>query len=253
MGKFSKIEKELQGSYLISVSDIMVGLLFIFIIILVYFASTALDTKIKANETVEMLRGARAARTHILNAISSYLIDNNIEIIIDQKNGILRLPEGTVSFRHGSVEFTDLQSERNLEKIAEALFCILPCYVNSDIQKDCQEKFHKISDLIIEGHTDTTGDEDLNWTLSTQRALAALNFLIEKEPGLKKMKNEAGKSLFSISGYGEFRTLPRVDGLSNIEYNRSNRRIDFRIIMTPPENLTALKRGNEWVIKENAK
>lgn len=229
----------------------MIGLLFIFIIILVYFASTALDSKIKANETVEMLAGARETRTHILNAISSHLTDNNIEIIIDQKNGILRLPEGTVSFRHGSVKFTDLKSKQNLKKIAEALFSILPCYVYADTQKDCQKSFHKISDIIIEGHTDTTGDEDLNWTLSTQRALAALNFIIEKQPGLKNMKNAAGESLFSISGYGEFRTLPRVDGLSNIEYNRSNRRIDFRIIMTPPENLTALKEANRWVIKDN--
>jgi outer membrane protein OmpA-like peptidoglycan-associated protein len=71
--------------------------------------------------------------------------------------------------------------------------------------------------VTIEGHTDNVGDDERNLTLSNQRALVTMTYLIEK--GI-------GKDRLQAVGYGE--TQPKVP--NNSEQNRAiNRRTDFKI------------------------
>lgn len=72
----------------------------------------------------------------------------------------------------------------------------------------------------IEGHTDVTGDKELNWKLSTKRALAIVNIITKN--------SEVAPIRLTASGRGQF--LPIDNGNSESAYKK-NRRTE--IILTP--------------------
>src|SRR3546814_10771552 len=71
-------------SYFMSMTDMMVGLLLIFIILL---ASFALNLKPKTEE----LTGANRTRAEILNDLQRSLKDKGLQVEIDTKTGVLRI------------------------------------------------------------------------------------------------------------------------------------------------------------------
>ena len=266
----TKTNNYTETNYLVSVSDMMMGLLFIFIIIMVYFASTAQkmelsaaesqkkaqkaevaakDAEIRAQDALKRLSNSKETRTQLLNTIKANLSTDNVEIFVDEKNGILRLPEGTVSFKHGKAEFQDEQSKENLRRIAKALAMTIPCYLQKFRTDNCVKTPHYLESLFIEGHTDTTGIDNINWELSTQRALTAYWFIINEAPALKDFTNDLEQPLLSVSGYGKCRPLKRKDGISDQIYDMMNRRIDFRFLMTQPEDYIVIKEKDNWILK----
>lgn len=68
--------------------------------------------------------------------------------------------------------------------------------------------------LRIEGHTDTTGPDDYNSSLSTRRALAVANYLVQ-EHGVDPDR-------LALEGHGESRPLPGYSGR-----DPANRRVEF--------------------------
>ncbi|RUO62923.1 OmpA-OmpF porin, OOP family [Pseudidiomarina planktonica] len=82
-------------------------------------------------------------------------------------------------------------------------------------------KEHPQLDIVIEGHTDYTGDDDYNQWLSERRAEAVANSLV----------NNFGiaRSRVSSKGYGEQR--PKVEGTS-AEARQTNRRIEAKLSVT---------------------
>jgi len=281
-----------EVNYLISVSDIMMGLLYIFIIMMVSYAlivkqtqkqmtqaiSHAQEAEFQSQKSIEetiaarqeaeqakkqanklenetlvalnRLRDSRITRTKMLKSLQSYIHQEGIEILVDENSGILRLPEGIVSFKHGESEFQDENSKKNLAKVADALEKIIPCYLSSYQSHNCNSTpSHYLEAIFIEGHTDTTGGDEVNWHLSAQRALKAFGFITNARPELKTYTNELGQPILSISGYGELRPLPRKKNMDDDTYHSINRRIDFRFIMAPPENYRIERNENGWSIE----
>lgn len=74
-------------------------------------------------------------------------------------------------------------------------------------------RFHGPSKLIIEGHTDSDGDEDYNSTLSTRRAEAVRQTLITEYDFI-------GNEMLEARGYGEERPLVENDSDENKALNR---------------------------------
>ena len=70
----------------------------------------------------------------------------------------------------------------------------------------------------ISGHTDSTGSPDFNVKLSTSRAQAVLDHLIEK--GLDEKK-------FTVRGYGDSQMISENQSLQD---QAANRRIEFKVI-----------------------
>ena len=76
-----------EESFFVSMTDIMVGLLFIFLIIIVYF-SYQLKKEYRATESYA--ETAQRQGTRILSAIEKILSRKGIKVEIDKKQGILR-------------------------------------------------------------------------------------------------------------------------------------------------------------------
>ncbi|MCG6942098.1 MAG: OmpA family protein [Thiohalocapsa sp.] len=257
------------AGYLISVSDMMAGLLFVFLITLVAFvinfriatdeqraaqedavqkkeqailekerAETERDAAETEKERLESVRddltNARRLRTQMLDDIRERLEARGIRVEIDHDNGVLRLSESAISFESSRAELRK-QERRKLAQIGAVLMEVLPCYAANGGDGCATLTLGKLEAVFIEGHTDNVplqgGHFRDNWDLSAQRAMYTYRLLAGREPGLPELRNKLGQPLFSVSGYGAGRPVIAHQKPTN---EPRNRRIDLRFIMTPP-------------------
>lgn len=183
-------EEQEDESFFISMTDIMVGLLFIFILIITYFAIQAKIDELEIEEIKKdndrqsaLLRdlgdGERISalnayqiqiqyqRSNILNWISTYLSNEEVDgVQIIEEQGVLRLPEGLL-FNSGQFNIEEGSSAFAVSQLlSRALAKILPCSVlTSDGQplvesSVCQNSvYHNqvsgyVQAIYLEGHTD---------------------------------------------------------------------------------------------------
>ncbi|MFT6506919.1 MAG: flagellar motor protein MotB [Colwellia polaris] len=245
MSQHDLLEDEGAG-YLISVSDMMSGLLFIFIITLVAFIINFQDAIQKQKEVtrtqteiVKRFTNLDETRSDLLLLLKQKLESENIIVEIDAEHGVLRLTENAVQFETASASL-DEQNESNLKTIGSVLDAVIPCYAsNPPTLHDCEgfEEFRgKIDSIFVEGHTDNVPMNSYkykdNWDLSASRAITAYRVLIP-DTVLNQIVNVNSQPIFSVSGYGEGRPV-KGHSYSYPKSDPTNRRIDLRFIMTPP-------------------
>ena len=231
-----------EESYFVSMSDMLVGLLFVFIILLVYFAVT-----FKQKE--DYLVGAGEARKKLLEQLEKDIEQKlpGVDVVIDTETGILRLPE-EVLFDSYKYELSP-RGQGAVKIVAAILAERLPCYTKSGdtvlIRCNRREESHKIDTLLVEGHSDKdpirgdlTGLDNLD--LSARRATRTYLALTQAQPGLDKLTN--GDDLqpapvLGVAGYGPHRPVLDKSGrpLPDSEKSR-HRRIDLRFIMVTPKS-----------------
>lgn len=246
------IEDEGAG-YLISVSDMMSGLLFIFIITLVAFILNFQDAIQKQKEVTETqksivrsITNREQLRSELLLHIKKVLEEKNIIVEVDADHGVLRLTEQAVLFETAQ-DSLNSDSLYNLQVIGEVMRAVVPCYATNppkDYCKDRESLIGTIDSIFIEGHTDNVPINSWkfkdNLELSANRAMSAFRELIPNTM-LDELVNTSNQPIFSVSGYGDGRP---VDG-HKFDVPTSdpvNRRIDIRFIMTPP-TLTAAQQA----------
>ena len=237
-----------DSNYMMSVADVMSGLMFIFIITLAIFvvdflvASKEHETKIKKlAEVLSKLDENALLRAKMLDDMQNKLLKLNVDVDVDKEHGVLRLNENAIRFTTGSSELSPEQLNR-LRTVAQVLSEILPCYgANPPASRHClPETSGKLDSVFIEGHTDNVpigGRLSLiyedNWALSASRAIYTYRQVIEAETMLGTMVNGSQQPVISVSGYGEGRPVPGHE--YTVPTNDAiNRRIDFRFIMSPP-------------------
>ena len=205
-----------ENPYWISISDLMTGLLIIFILTLSYYM---LNFSQKTTELAE----SSIKRANILKSIQKELEKHGIKVKVDLEHGILRLPEG-ILFDSGKAELKE-EGIKLLQKLGPILYEVLtrPEFAGS------------VETIFIEGHTDNvpihTASFPSNWELSTQRAINTWRALLKITPELARLKNRNKEPLFSCSGYADTRPVASND---TPEGRKENRRIDFRFSMVSP-------------------
>ena len=228
-------------SYFVSMTDLMVGMLFIFIIMLMAFA-----LNLRAQE--DALTKANKTRSQMLEDIKQTMLERGIKVKIDTENGILRLPEELL-FDQGEFELKG-QGRVALKTLADVLASILPCYAltASAPKESCPPSpGGRLEAVFIEGHTDDRpvlrrmpNGIKSNWQLSTARAIATFEALIKYAPLLARIRNDSRQTLLGVSGYADKR--PARLGTTE-EARTANRRIDLRFLMATPttEELNKIK------------
>jgi flagellar motor protein MotB len=190
INKITKYNNDDHG-YLSSISDLMAGLLFIFIIILNLYLinlliqnnkinseknkefqeiklkyekettntqnkSIELELEIKTvNNRLQELTDANDIRAKLLQILKQNLEKKGIIINIIEEDGILRIPEN-ILFPSGSATFTP-EGETSLSALTDELTLILPCYCGkkNDPPPGCKEHLPgRLEVVLIEGHTD---------------------------------------------------------------------------------------------------
>ncbi|HCB76916.1 MAG TPA: hypothetical protein DEP91_12225 [Sphingomonas bacterium] len=228
----SRAEEE-EESYFISMADMMVGLLFVFIILLLYFA-------LQFQQKSKALSDAGEARAQLLTELKREIerSDRTLKVTIDPVTGVLTLP-AAVLFAKGDDRLS-AGGQAAVAAVGRAMARVLPCYTLPRRSAGCSYVTERSIDAIfIEGHTDSdpfTGNGRIgdNLDLSAFRAANTFRQLRTLDLGLDGLRNSAGQPILSVSGYGEARPVPNNPGLSEAQKSL-NRRIDLRFLMDTPK------------------
>ncbi|NRA46537.1 MAG: hypothetical protein HRU09_16420 [Oligoflexales bacterium] len=247
-----------QQGFWISVSDLMAGLIFIFLIILTVFS---IQFKKEQNSFIQAkaeLQSPAKTRHHILLDLKKILRENGLDVETYPEEGILRLTEQTLSFPAAKA-FPNPEKLGNLGKLAKALTMVLPCHSDYHARKQslehdlahpewcqpiaiesnykCKTKYKgSIETVMIEGHTDAmavkagAGYRD-NLALSAARATTVLRLLKLCDSRLGDLFNQKEQPIIGASGYSDLRPLIKHD-----PRDHRNRRIDVRLVMDLPNN-----------------
>ena len=263
-------QEEEGENYFVSMTDMMVGILFIFIIMLMIFAlqfqkqtdssedkmndilqrieevTTHLDIlQDEISERLEDLNQSRRERTRLLHDIERELKAVGLEVQIDPENGVLRLTENAIRFATNRSDL-DTEAQLNVQKVAHVLNSVLPRYTSclfENGEETCRElpPGGAIDTVFVEGHTDKQGSDTeagdkRNWQLSAERAVSTYRALTKEEPMLRTLRNPDKKEILSVSGYASTRPIPGTDSEVDDDQTRQamlrqNRRIDIRFVM----------------------
>jgi chemotaxis protein MotB len=233
--------------YFASFTDLLVGILFIFIIMLMMFATNYQQKQQQTEDITQILTKVNETRNVVLVEMQKSLKNEGIQVSIDLENGVLRLPESLL-FESGKWELNSRGSDA-LKKLADVLMTYLPCMAGTDqsFKSKCEGinliKEPMIEAVLIEGHTDNKpfGTEtgfDSNWGLSAKRSITIFNRLTFFRPELDKdIFNKNKFPILGVSAYAARR--PVKDATLD-----QNRRIDLRFIMRSPtpEDIERIKR-----------
>ena len=127
-------------------------------------------------------------------------------------NGNIILSEG-VLFDWGSSDIKE-EAEPALDRLIE----VFAKFLSDD------ENAKYVDSIVISGHTDSSGTDQRNRELSTERANAVLSYLLDEEDG--RLEEYAG--YFCAAGYGKTRPVATND---TEEGRAANRRIEISIIL----------------------
>ena len=219
-----------------SASDLMVGLLFVFIIMVVILSQRVEQAEIGTHNADPPL-------AIVVKEIGNTIRKAGVPVVIDPASGVITLPADTL-FPHGSADL-NADGVEVLNKARVALNEILPCYIYSErkTRHNCPSNFNdvEIETIFIEGHTDSTPLQRgiyTNWHLGLDRARAVYD-LITIGP-MQLFKNERTLDVVGISSYADKRPVKGV--ISNsLSDNAKNRRVELRFVLAfkPETNRSA--------------
>jgi flagellar motor protein MotB len=236
-----------EAGYLASASDLMVGLLFVFIIMVVILSQRVEDAENLSNvpptivnslpiddQTLIPIKKPDPLESAV-NIIGAKMRQAGIPVAIDPVSGVITLPSDTL-FPRGSADLNQGGVEA-LDRAKVAMNEILPCYIYSERKNrtNCPPNPNniEIETMFIEGHTDSAPLQRgvyTNWHLGLDRARAVYDVITA---GLmQSFRNERLLDVVGISSYADKR--PNKD---NPEDDAKNRRVELRFVLAfKPEN-----------------
>jgi flagellar motor protein MotB len=227
-----------------SFSDLMSGLLIIFILAAVALIIELTQKTDNIDKTIKELVQAEKARRSIILDIQEELAKQNIRVEIVDNDTVIRIPESTLSFESAQDKLPD---DEIVQKSVRAIGLAL----HSAIQTN--ERFKYLDTVFIEGHTDSVGigyRGKGNWGLSADRAISIWKVWqdeLDLSPRLDDFKNGYGQNLFSVSGYAATRRVDEVEETD--EQKAKNRRIDLRFTVKKPSSVDWGKVINDAAVK----
>lgn len=220
-----QIDAPAPDSFTISISDLMSGLLAIFILVLSYFI-------LNFSQATAQLTQNDVTRAELLRFMQTELEREGITVTVDEQHGILRISEGVLF----DVGLADVKPQGQV--VIQKLSSVLGTALESEQFKG------RVETIFIEGHTDNvpivTEIFPSNWELSTKRAINTWLTMSSANPKLTTLLNDKNEIIFSVSGYADTRPIAQN---STEQGRRDNRRIDIRFSMTPPtdEDMSIVK------------
>lgn len=209
--KCVEYEERVENAFALSTGDLMAGLLFIFILLLM---GALLQVQEKAEQDEEIVKRYDLIKTQLYIDLEKEFKDD-LKVwnaVIDSTNLSIRFQEPSTLFAYDQAV---LQS-----KFQDILKNFFPRYlklISSDQYRD------NIEEIRIEGHTDSKGSYEYNMQLSQDRTRSVLNYcLLMVEPHEKDWTINR----ITANGLSSSHLIYNEDGSENPELSR---RVEFRI------------------------
>lgn len=227
--KHTEYENKEENVFALSTGDLMAGLLFIFILLLM---EALLQVQEKAERDEEIVKRYDQIKTQLYIDLEKEFKDD-LKVwnaVIDSTNLSIRFQEPSTLFGYDQAI---LQT-----KFQDILKDFFPRYlklISSEQYKD------NIEEIRIEGHTDSQGSYEYNMKLSQDRTRSVLSFCLLMVPPSEK---EWTIARITANGLSSSHLIYNSDGTENRELSR---RVEFRIRTNAEKQLEeiASKRFND--------
>ena len=230
-------QEESTEHFFTSFTDLLVGVIFLFMLLLMVFA---LNLKNEAPPKIV----TEEIRAKLLSTIADRMQARGMPVTVDLGNGILRLPAALL-FESGEWTLTE-NGQHVVGTLSQVLGEVLPCGAATGDTSRCGAlNLNGLLDsVLIEGHTDnrpfTNAQGYGNWELSAFRAIDVYKTMVATTPSLAgSITNRSGQPIVGVSAYADSRpaTVRELD---------PNRRIDLRFTMRSPDyrNTTSVGASN---------
>jgi len=222
-----KADSHSGEGYLASSADLMIGILFIFIIMVVYLAVEIKRVQEGNGRSTDPVRS-------LVEEMGQRMRSKGVRVELDPDSGVIALPSDALFDRGMAVP---KQGAADAIKMTElVLRDVLPCYVNSPARttQNCgqlNKRGVELETVMIEGHTDSdqyANDPTRNWHLGLDRARYIFEYLGQGELG--QFKNKKGQPLLGVSSYADSRPSKLAVGASDPK--AKNRRVELRFILS---------------------
>ena len=227
MSKKRRRPEEEETSYWLSYSDMMAALLLIFILIISF---TLMQSKSQyeskqaelekqqeiikeqeqlLNEQQKELDRIAGIRSDLVMALRDEFTDSSLNIKIDEKTGAITFDAG-ILFDVADYELTE-EGKAFLKEF-------LPKYCNVLLD----DKYNDyVSEIIIEGHTDTNGSYIYNLELSQQRAFSVAKYCLAEGNGIISSEEmEMLRTLLTANGKSYSNPVYKEDGSVDLDASR---------------------------------
>lgn len=240
-----------NNDYFVSMTDMMVGVLFVFIIIVSYFV-LQLQKNIEEQETYPVK--VEETKQLLVSALAQALRSAGIDVTEDPVMGVVSL-KGDGLFNRGSSELAEREGALDKVKVlAQTLEDTFSCYsfysikgvaVPLDNWRDCNPDSIFIESIYVEGHSDSDPFRGVlpdgsrnNLQLSARRATNTYEQIVSFTPSITSFMSPNNQQALSVAAYGEQRPVATNDTL---EGKSQNRRIAIRLVMYMPTTKDTLE------------
>lgn len=160
-------------------------------------------------------------KSNLISALKDEFDGSDLSVSVDSQTGAITF-DASVLFDKGKYEIKD-EGKKFLDQF-------LPRYFSVLLKND----FHQyISEVIIEGHTDTTADYLYNLELSQQRALSVAKYCLdEKSSSVSKDQIEQLQKIMTANGRSFNNPVYNPDGTIDMD---ASRRVEFKFRLKDEE------------------
>ena len=233
---FKKRVEEEETNFWISISDLMAGILIIFILLFIFkmldYQGEIEKQEViqeELNETKEKIIQLTNTRLIIIALLKEEFEKEEIDILIDENTGAIKLREGVLF---------DTSESIIKEEGKEFLKEFMPIYFR--ILLDNEEIRQELAEIIIEGHTDDVSTYMYNLKLSQLRSYNVVELLFSDEFNYKN------KDLLVKHLTANGKSYSNLIYKENNEVDRdSSRRVEFKFKLKEEETLLEIKRELE--------
>ena len=169
-------------------------------------------------------------RTNIVRDLSSALTAADLKATVDANGSIVL--DSSVFFETGK---SDIKEEGKA-----LLNRFIPVYLNVLLSSDYAEY---LGEIIIEGHTDSTGTYENNLKLSQQRALQVALYVLSM-PGLSGQQKKLLQQIMTATGKSWADLIYNEYGVEDAE---ASRRVEFKFSLKDAEMIAEMQR----ILQEN--
>lgn len=221
----TRVEEEDKNSFWMPYSDLMSALLLIFALFLMVSVLSNRESTEALEEKDRIIEERVGVKSKIIKALVQSFQDSNLDMYIDPQTGAITFDSG-VFFETNSSTISPA-GRKSLEQF-------VPKYVN--ILLSDKYRGH-VSQIIIEGHTDTTGGYLYNLNLSQARALSVVQTIYSSNfPDF--LRREALQKV--ITANGRSYSMPVKTNNGKIDAAKS-RRVEFKFRLKDEELLDEIR------------
>ena len=175
-------------------------------------------------ERIDQIVGVK---TDLIDALNKEFAANQVNVQIDTQTGAILL-DSSVLFEYSESELTDA--------CWEILNKVLPVYCHVLLS---DEYVNYVAEVIIEGHTDSTGDYVSNLDLSQGRAYAVAEYLLYSMGSFLSESEQATlMSKLTANGKSSSNLILDANGQEDAD---ASRRVEIKFRLTDEEMLTELQ------------